>query len=504
MNRNGAQILLVEDDPPTAALEKRVLEKEGYLVTLAYSGEEAVSLCSDGFDLVLMDIDLGAGMKGTEAARILLQKYDVPLAFLSSHTDKPTVELTEGITSYGYILKTSGPVVLIASIRMVFRLYQARQQEQENRLQLRESEARYRELFEQNPMPMWVYDAEDLRFLAVNDAAIAHYGYSLEEFLSMTIADIRPPEEVDRLKARIRELRDGRLKYASSGQWPHKKKDGTIIHVEVFSHGMLFSGRSARLVLARDITERLAAEYEVQRQLAEKEALLKQFYARTRSHISALEEMLKIRARDMKSEEGTRAVLETMNRISGLRLLYDQLLKGTAGDVSTASYLSDLGIAILRAQSRPTNVNLITDLEDMELSSTQVLGLGAVTNELIMETLQSAFWRKTHGTVTLGLKRVEGDIILSVSNDGEPWTLEQWQKSHDSFGLSVVLMVAEQLGGSIGVEPEQGNRILFRFPHQEMSHAFRDSVSSSPLSERFRNVIEAVNSGREQSRNPHS
>ena len=166
MNRNGAQILLVEDDPPTAALEKRVLEKEGYLVTLAYSGEEAVSLCSDGFDLVLMDIDLGAGMKGTEAARILLQKYDVPLAFLSSHTDKPTVELTEGITSYGYILKTSGPVVLIASIRMVFRLYQARQQEQENRLQLRESEARYRELFEQNPMPMWVYDAEDLRFLA--------------------------------------------------------------------------------------------------------------------------------------------------------------------------------------------------------------------------------------------------------------------------------------------------------------------------------------------------
>ncbi|HBS05179.1 MAG TPA: histidine kinase, partial [Leptospiraceae bacterium] len=88
------RILLVEDDPPTAALEKRILEKEGYVVTLAYSGEEAVSLCSNDFDLVLMDIDLGPGMKGTQAARQILEGRDIPLAFLSSHTDKATVELT--------------------------------------------------------------------------------------------------------------------------------------------------------------------------------------------------------------------------------------------------------------------------------------------------------------------------------------------------------------------------------------------------------------------------
>ncbi|HBS06131.1 MAG TPA: hypothetical protein DEA96_14280, partial [Leptospiraceae bacterium] len=429
----------------------------------------------------------------TQAARQILEGRDIPLAFLSSHTDKATVELTEGITSYGYILKTSGPVVLLASIKMVFRLYEAREREQEHRRQLRESEARYRELFEQNPMPMWVYDLDSLKFLAVNDAAMAHYGYSLQEFLDRTIVDIRPPEEVERLKARVKELKTDHVKYANSGLWQHQKKDGTTIHVEIFSHGMDFQGRPARLILARDVTERLAAEFEVQRQLAEKERLLAQFYSRTRNHIAALEEMLKVRAREMQSEEGTRAILETMNRVSGLRLLYDQLLKGTRGDVSPASYLGDLGNAIFRAQLRATNVKLVTDLEEVQLSSNQILGLGAVTNELISETLRSAFWRKTGGTVFLGLKKAEEDIILSVADDGDPWNLDSWEKSPDSFGFSVMLMVAEQLGGSIGVEPDQGNRILFRFPQKEMDRAFRESISGSPLSERFRNVIEAVN-----------
>lgn len=240
MLKEKPHILLVEDDGPTASLQKRTLEKNGYCVTIATCGEEAVELCSQEFDLVLMDIDLGPGIKGTEAARIILDTYDLPLAFLSSHTDRPTVELTEGITSYGYILKTSGPVVLIASIKMAFRLHEARQKESEQRRRLLESEARYRELFEQSPMPMWVYDLDSLKFLEVNDAAISHYGYSRDEFLSMNIRDIRPSEEQRRLLARIEELKIKPERYANSGHWQHQKKDGSIIHVEISSHGLDF------------------------------------------------------------------------------------------------------------------------------------------------------------------------------------------------------------------------------------------------------------------------
>ena len=492
MNLKEKKILLVEDDPPTAVLEKRLLERNGFQITLAYSGEEALELCNPDFDLVLMDIDLGPGIKGTEAAERIIEKMDVPLAFLSSHTDRETVDLTEGITSYGYILKNSGPVVLIASIRMVFRIHEARMQEREQRHKLAESESRYRELFEENPLPMWVYDMESLAFLAVNDAAIHHYGYSRDEFLSMTIADIRPQRDVPALRVRVRELIESHSAYSSSGLWQHQKKNGETIDVEITGHSQQFQGRDARLILARDVTDLIAAQEEVHRQLAEKEQLLKEFYVRTRSHISALEEMLRIRAQDMLSEEARMAMLETLNRVSGLRLLYDRLLSGSQGDVSAVHYLEDLAHAIFKAYTRLTTIRLETSIENVELSSNQLLGVGTVLNELMMHSLRISFLRRTAGKVFLTLKGDGHDIMLTVADDGESWSLDQWETSQDSFGLSVILMVAEQLGGCIGLEPDHGNTVNFRFPRMEPGREIKASLSSSPLSERFRKVIEAV------------
>jgi len=122
---------------------------------------------------------------------------------------------------------------------------------------LRESEQRYRMLFANNPHPMWVYDLETLAFLAVNDAAIAHYGYSHDEFLTMTIKDIRPPEDVDALLKKVAAVTQGLDK---SGTWPHRLKDGRIIDVEITSHTLMFGDRRAKLILAHDITERKQME----------------------------------------------------------------------------------------------------------------------------------------------------------------------------------------------------------------------------------------------------
>lgn len=98
-----------------------------------------------------MDIDLGAGMDGTEAARLILGLRDLPLVFLSSHTEPLVVERTEGLTSYGYIVKNSGETVLLASIKMAFRLFQAR-------AELRDREKHYRSLFENAGGPVWIED----------------------------------------------------------------------------------------------------------------------------------------------------------------------------------------------------------------------------------------------------------------------------------------------------------------------------------------------------------
>jgi PAS domain S-box-containing protein len=124
------------------------------------------------------------------------------------------------------------------------------------------SEEQYRLLFEAHPQPMWVYDQETLAFLAVNSAALRHYGFSREEFLGMTLREIRPADEVkvlDEFVARRRRERD-RDAFHSPRVWKHRKKDGTLIDVEISGSPLEFQGREAWLVQATDVTEKKRLE----------------------------------------------------------------------------------------------------------------------------------------------------------------------------------------------------------------------------------------------------
>ncbi len=122
------RILLVEDEALIAMLEKDELEQYGYQVIHVSSGIDAVKTALDkkmSFDLILMDIDLGKGIDGPHAAEEILKEKNIPVVFLSSHTDPAIVEKTEKITSYGYVVKNSGITVLDASIKMALKLFQA-------------------------------------------------------------------------------------------------------------------------------------------------------------------------------------------------------------------------------------------------------------------------------------------------------------------------------------------------------------------------------------------
>ena len=118
-------------------------------------------------------------------------------------------------------------------------------------------ELRYRQLFESSPLPLWVYDLETLRFLDVNEVACAKYGYARDEFLAMTILDIRPPEDAKAVTDSVRETPAGTF---SSGIWRHRLKSGQMINVEITSHEMTFMGRATRFVCPIDVTLRLKAE----------------------------------------------------------------------------------------------------------------------------------------------------------------------------------------------------------------------------------------------------
>lgn len=118
--------------------------------------------------------------------------------------------------------------------------------------QLQESELRYRLLFKTNPHPMWLYDIDTLQFLEVNDAAVHFYGYSREEFLSMSIKDIRQEEDIKGLMAHLKKTaeNDG---FDEAGVWRHRKKNGKLVDVEITSHTLEFNGHNAKMILAIEI-----------------------------------------------------------------------------------------------------------------------------------------------------------------------------------------------------------------------------------------------------------
>jgi PAS domain S-box-containing protein len=140
MGTKQYNILLVEDEVIIAMMEKRELEIYGYNVIIVISGEQAIDLVcvkKEHIDLILMDIDLGNGIDGTEAAREILKNYNIPILFLSSHTEKEVVQKVEKITSYGYVVKNSGIIILDASIKMAFRLFEANKKTENQKEHLR-------------------------------------------------------------------------------------------------------------------------------------------------------------------------------------------------------------------------------------------------------------------------------------------------------------------------------------------------------------------------------
>ncbi len=129
------------------------------------------------------------------------------------------------------------------------------------------SEENFRNLFDRNPLPMWVFDSGSLQFLLVNEAAIKKYGYSLKEFLSMSVADIRPPEEKKKFLEHFVKSHAKTDLSIEQGVWKHQKKDGEIIFMEATSSSIMYDGKEATTVVLTDVTEKEKAK----KQLTESE-----------------------------------------------------------------------------------------------------------------------------------------------------------------------------------------------------------------------------------------
>ncbi|OHD22528.1 MAG: hypothetical protein A2Y38_18460 [Spirochaetes bacterium GWB1_59_5] len=189
--KQSKTILLVEDEHIIALAEKQSLEKYGYSVITAHTGESAVAVVNSSMeiDLILMDINLGPGIDGTETAEIILAHHVVPIVFVSSHSKREIVEKTEKITSYGYVIKNSSITVLDASIKMAFKLFD---EKEKSRSILAKLEA----TLDAIPYLMLVVDTEGYFREFHAKSVSTSLAMTTDRIIGSHLHDIFPPEEV--------------------------------------------------------------------------------------------------------------------------------------------------------------------------------------------------------------------------------------------------------------------------------------------------------------------
>jgi len=250
-------ILHLEDEPDFAELVRSLLAQDGLDAEVNRVSDRAgleQALAAGNVDLVISDYHLPA-FNGMDALKIVRQKFpDLPFILVSGTIGEHAAieSLKSGATDY--VLKQK-PDRLPSAVRRAVQEAEERAQLRKAEADLRASEKQYRLLFQDNPNPMWVFDLESLRFLEVNAAAVEHYGYSREEFLRMTIADIRPPDKNKHLENIVSDVAERGF------VWRHRKKSGELIEVEVIWTPMAFRQRFAALTMATDVTERRHVEH---------------------------------------------------------------------------------------------------------------------------------------------------------------------------------------------------------------------------------------------------
>jgi two-component system cell cycle sensor histidine kinase/response regulator CckA len=257
-------VLLIENSVPDAELNLRELRRAGFQCKPQIVSTRAEFLEHLGrfpFDIVLADYRL-PGWTGMDAFSAMRQAgREVPFILVTGTLgEEVAVEcIRQGVVDF--VLKDH-----LARLPLVVgRALEERALRDARNFMvqaLHESEANSLFLFANNPLSMWVFDRETLQILQVNDAALRTYGYARRDFLQMSAADLHPPEEVPKL---LEAFQSADPRELLPRQWRHRRKDKSVIDVEMFLHKMEYSGHTAALVVAQDITERKRAEEEKQK-----------------------------------------------------------------------------------------------------------------------------------------------------------------------------------------------------------------------------------------------
>lgn len=342
---------------------------------------------------------------------------------------------------------------------------------------LRLSEHKYRLLFDQNPMPMWMLSLPERKFLDVNPAAVEFYGYSKEEFLKMKAKDIRPKEDVPEFESRLSTYRSG---INNAGIWRHQKKNGSIVKVSIITHDVIYEGQHAKLVLGTDVTEKIIAEenlkksHEEYRQLAthletireaERTHMAREIHDELGQQLTGLKMDISWINRRLKTEDK-----EVQQKIKETILLIDGTVK-TVRRIATElrpSILDDLGlIAAMEWQSEEfekrseINSKFSSNVTSLNVPTELTTGVFRIYQESLTNVLRHS--KATQVKAVLQVK--DGILILKISDNGKGFNASEI-KNKKTLGLLGMKERTMLMGGSyeINSKPGKGTAAIIIVP----------------------------------------
>jgi two-component system, cell cycle sensor histidine kinase and response regulator CckA len=252
------RVLVIDDVEDDALLVLRELERSGS--KLAWERvEDALSLraalARAPWDVVISDWAMPR-FSALDALSVVKESgLDLPFIMVSGTVGEEAVVAALHGGAHDFVSKDKLSR-LIPAVTRELREREGREARRRAEEEVRKAAERYRLLFKSSPLPMFVYDIETLAILAVNDASTRHYGYTRDEFAALTVREIQVTDDA----AALRERETHIASFEGASLWHHRKKDGSIIAVEVSAHDIEFEGKPARLALTTDVTQRLRAE----------------------------------------------------------------------------------------------------------------------------------------------------------------------------------------------------------------------------------------------------
>ncbi|MBN2738290.1 MAG: PAS domain S-box protein [Spirochaetales bacterium] len=452
---SNRHILLVENESIIALDLTKKLRSWGYGAEYVLTGKRSLEVIASGtqIDLIIMDIDLGKGMDGTEAAREILKKHNVPIIFLTSHTEKEMVEKVRGIKYYGFVLKSTGDFVLQSLIEMAFDLF-------ETHHQVSEREEFYHTIVEHASEAIILTNQKGM-IIQANKLICSMLDYRQDEMISMSISDFFSEEDIKSEPIHFKEIFD--FKTVRS-QRRIKKKDGTFIEVEI-SGRLLPNGYIHALI--RDLSDYKKSYDELQKELAEKNQLFREMQHRIKNNMATIRSLFNIQLTYLKNPEACAVLEKVISRLMTMEVLYTQVYKNAEfTQLNINEYLSQL-IEDLRSTIAGSAYILIEQkIENLKIDVHHVLPLGIIFEELFSNVLLHAYKADEYGRMEINLRSQESNIILEIKDNGQGIKDDNPNGEGKGFGLSLVELLVQQLDGTMEMVNDHGTKVTIVFKYK--------------------------------------